>query len=269
MKLTLGFSPCPNDTFMFDALVNGKIDTRGYEFEPVLEDIQTLNEWATKGKLQVSKMSLPAFFSQESSYQLLEAGAALGKGVGPLLVAKTLVQVPDVAHSSIAIPGVLTTANFLLSYAFPEARNKQPMLFSEIEEAVLNGTTDLGVLIHENRFTYHQRGLIKVCDLGEIWEQREKAPIPLGVIAVDRSLGDQVRSDLNELLRASVEYAFAHYPAITDYVRSHAQAMDEQVMRSHIDLYVNNFSIDLGAEGHRAIEEFKKVYDRTRAGAIA
>jgi 1,4-dihydroxy-6-naphthoate synthase len=259
MKLTLGFSPCPNDTFIFDALVNGKIDTGNFEFDPVLEDIQTLNNWAAEARLDISKLSFPAFFQNEHQYAMLQSGAALGKGVGPLLIAKRMVQVPDVTHSSIAIPGENTTANFLLRFAFPMAHNKTAMLFSEIEDAVLSGRFDLGVIIHENRFTYQQKGLIKVCDLGEVWEERQKAPIPLACIAAKQSIDPAVRDEVSALIKKSVEYAFANYPELTEYTRQHAQAMEEDVMRKHIDLYVNNYSIDLGPEGNKAVEQLRRV----------
>src|SRR5215212_6863524 len=242
MKLSLGFSPCPNDTFIFDALVNGKIDTEGYDFEPVLEDIQTLNQWAVEGRLDITKLSFPAFFQNRDKYEMLSAGAALGKGVGPLLIAKRMVNVPDIEHSRIAIPGENTTANFLLRFAFPMAKNKIPMLFSEIEEAVLMEKVDMGVIIHENRFTYQQKGLIRICDLGEIWEQRQNAPIPLACIAARNDIQVQSRDKISMLIKKSVEYAFAHYPEITPYTKQHAQAMDENVMRQHIELYVNNYS---------------------------
>jgi 1,4-dihydroxy-6-naphthoate synthase len=260
MKLTIGFSPCPNDTFIFDALVNGKINTEGLEFEPHLEDIQTLNADAAQGKLDITKLSFPAFFPQAAEYSILSAGAALGKGVGPLLVAKKMVDVRDFGHSKIAIPGEATTANFLLSYAFPSARNKLPMLFSSIEDAVCDGVADLGVIIHENRFTYQQKGLHKICDLGEIWEQREAAPIPLACIVIKRSLPADVKQKVDRLIRNSVEYSFAQYPQLSPYITEHAQAMEEDVMRKHIQLYVNNYSIQLGEEGKEAIRKFYAVY---------
>lgn len=262
MKLSLGFSPCPNDTFIFDALVNKKIDTKGLEFEPLLEDIQTLNQWSAEGRLDISKLSFPAFFSNENNYEMLNAGAALGKGVGPLLVAKRMVNVPDVVSSSIAIPGELTTANFLLSFAFPMAKNKTPLLFSEIEDAVVMEKFDLGVIIHENRFTYHQKGLIRICDLGEIWEEKQKAPIPLACIAARKTVPEEIRKQVSQLIKESVQYAFSNYPAITDYTKEHAQAMEENVMRQHIELYVNQYSEDLGEEGRKAIAQLRAVYSR-------
>jgi 1,4-dihydroxy-6-naphthoate synthase len=263
MKVTLGFSPCPNDTFIFDALVNKKIDTEGLDFEVVLEDVQTLNQWANEGKLDVSKLSLPALFNNLNNYVCLESGGALGKGVGPLLIAKTMVNVPDVAHCKIAIPGESTTANFLLSHAFPMASNRIAMVFSDIENAVLNGDADMGVIIHENRFTYQQKGLVKVLDLGEHWEAKTGAAIPLGCIAAKRSLPTEVVQQINRLIRSSLQYAFTHYPQIPDYVKEHAQEMNEPVMRQHIELYVNEFSMDLGEMGKEAINTFYKVYSQS------
>ncbi len=261
MKFTLGFSPCPNDTFVFDAIVNGKIDTEDIEFDVVLEDIQTLNQWAAEGKLDISKLSFPAFFENEANYEMLTAGAALGKGVGPLLVAKTMVHIPDLEHCSIAIPGKNTTANFLMSFAFPMAKNKVPVLFSAIEDAVLMEKFDLGVIIHENRFTYQQKGLVRICDLGEIWEERQGSPIPLACIAAKKNISPDIRQKISDLIRKSVQFAFSGYPTISPYTRQHAQSMDEHVMRQHIELYVNQFSVDLGATGKKAIQQLKVVYN--------
>ena len=260
MRFTLGISPCPNDTFIFDALVHHKIDTRGIDFDLVMDDIQALNSMAAEGKLDITKLSLPAFIKCSEEYKILNSGGALGKGVGPLLIAKKMVNVPDIEHCTIALPGENTTANFLLGYAFPNAKHKIPMLFSEIEDAVLMGKTDLGVIIHENRFTYHQKGLIKVCDLGEIWEEKEKLPIPLACIAAKKTIPDDIRQIISDLIKQSVELAFSHYPSISEFTKLHAQEMNEDVMRRHIDLYVNNYSVDLGAGGHKAIERFREVY---------
>jgi len=269
MKLTLGFSPCPNDTFIFDALVNKKIDTGGLEFEPMLEDVETLNQWALQGNLDITKLSFPAFFRSLDNYVLLNAGSALGKGVGPLLISKYPKESIDsaISNQSIAIPGINTTANLLLSFAFPAATNKIPMVFSAIEDAVLSGKTDLGVIIHENRFTYQQKGLLKVMDLGENWEDKMKAPIPLGGIAISQSIKRTTAVKVNELIGKSLEYAFSNYPLITDYVKQHSQEMNEEVMRQHINLYVNNYSLDLGNEGKKAIntlfDVFKKINNQT------
>lgn len=260
MKLTLGFSPCPNDTFIFDALVNKKINAEGLEFEPVLEDVQTLNAGAGEGKLDVTKLSFPALFTNAKEYAILNAGAALGNGVGPLLIARERVDERTVETCRIAIPGELTTAHFLLRYAFPGARNTTALLFSSIEDAVCKGEADLGVIIHENRFTYQKKGLHRICDLGEIWERREGLPIPLGCIAVKRSLPPDVRRTIDRLIKQSVQYAFAQGPQLSPYVVEHAQAMDEDVMRKHIALYVNDYTVDLGEGGKKAIQTLHAVY---------
>lgn len=263
MKLTLGISPCPNDTFIFDALINQKIDTGGIEFEPVLADVETLNQWAIMGKLDITKLSFPAFFRASGHYTLLHAGSALGKGVGPLLIcrpeqAASLAQ--DINQASIALPGVHTTANLLFSYANPGAHNRQYMVFSAIEEAVLNGTVQAGVIIHENRFTYQQKGLHQLMDLGEYWEQKTGLPIPLGGIAIRQSVKRNTAIAINRLIRSSLEHAFRNYPLVTDYVKAHAQEMNEEIMRQHIDLYVNDFSLDLGKGGQEAIQTLYSVY---------
>lgn len=263
MKLTLGFSPCPNDTFIFDALVNGKLNTGGLEFEPVLEDVQTLNNWAANGKLDVTKLSFPALFAAADFYEIIDAGAALGDGVGPLLVGRMAVDLKRVDACTIAIPGANTTANFLLQYAFPTVKNTKALLFSDIEDAVCNGQVDLGVLIHENRFTYQQKGLHKLCDLGDIWQSHEGLPIPLGCIAVKRSLPASVKETINQLVKKSVANAQAQTGELSHYVVQHAQAMDKEVMRKHIALYVNQYTFDLGAAGKAAIEKLYAVYCRT------
>lgn len=260
MKLTLGFSPCPNDTFIFDALVNKKIDTGEFQFDAVLEDVQTLNNWAAEGKLDITKLSFPALFANEDSYSLLPSGAALGKGVGPLLIAKKMVSVLNVEQCKVAIPGENTTANFLLQFAFPGIKNKAPYLFSKIEEAVLNEEVDLGVIIHENRFTYMQKGLVKVADLGEVWETKTGLSLPLGGIAMKKSFDEETRLKVNEFIRSSLVYAFNTYPAISDYVKAHAAAMDERVMRKHIELYVNDFTVELGDEGQKAVEKLRSCF---------
>lgn len=258
----MGFSPCPNDTFIFDALVNKKIDTEGIDFTVQLEDVQTLNLWAMQGKLDISKISygvLPLVLDQ---YELLDAGGALGKGVGPLLIAKKAIPLTEIDSCSIAIPGEQTTAHLLFSLAFPEAGKKQFMVFSGIEEAVLSGAVDCGVIIHENRFTYQQRGLVKLIDLGEFWEKETGAPIPLGGIVLKRRLGSGLAQKINGFIRKSLEYAFERYPELPDYVKGHAQEMDEGVMRQHIDLYVNNYSLTLGADGQKAIRMLLETYER-------
>ena len=264
MTFTLGFSPCPNDTFIFDALVNHKIDTEGIEVNAVLEDVETLNRWALAGKLDITKLSFPAFFQSLDEYTLLDSGSALGKGVGPLLITKNKNQLTEseVNHATVALPGKNTTANLLFSFAYPQAVKKQFIIFSGIEDAVLSSKTDLGVIIHENRFTYQQKGLNKVIDLGEYWETKMNAPIPLGGIAIKRTIEPAQAKRINKLIRKSLDYAFAHYPFITDYVKEHSQEMSEDVMRKHIELYVNNYSLELGNDGRKAIEILHSVYNK-------
>jgi 1,4-dihydroxy-6-naphthoate synthase len=267
MNITLGFSPCPNDTFIFDALVNHKIDTQGLQFDVALEDVQTLNEWARQGRLDVSKISYGVLPLVLQDYVLLNSGGALGKGVGPLLISKDAGITPaDVSHKTVAIPGINTTAHMLFSMAFPHAGNKHFKVFHEIEQAVLNGDTDLGVIIHENRFTYQQKGLHKVIDLGDYWESQLHIPIPLGGIVAKRSLGNALAKQVDQLIQQSLQYAFDHYPFVTDYVKQHAQEMSEAVMRQHIDLYVNNYSLQLGDDGKKAVEQMLQVYQQLHPG---
>jgi 1,4-dihydroxy-6-naphthoate synthase len=251
--IDLAFSPCPNDTFMFDALVNGRIDTGSYRFEVSLEDVETLNRQAFDEKRDMTKLSFFAFGKVVDRYVLLDAGSALGNGVGPLFITRpSLVHHPE-AWERVAIPGENTTANFLFSLYYPGKAGKQPMVFSAIEGAVLDGTVDAGVIIHENRFTYEQRGLRKIKDLGEAWEQETGKPIPLGGIVAHRSLPLNVLQDLNRLMAESIRFAFRHPEAGEDYVARHAQEMDPAVRKQHIVLYVNAFSEDLGEQGREAV----------------
>ncbi len=261
MKLKLCFSTCPNDTFMFDAMVNGKIDTKRLEFDIHLADIDELNRMAIDGQPDITKISFNAFARVTDSYQLLSSGSALGRGVGPLVVSKRLIYPDEIKQTKIAIPGLETTANMLFSIAFPDAINKKVYLFSDIEEAILSNEVDAGLIIHENRFTYEKKGLRKIIDLGEFWENLTHFPIPLGGIAIKRSLPDDIKIKVNQVLRNSVEHAFA-FPKLTyPYVRKYAQSMDEDVMFKHIELYVNKYSINLGNEGMAAINElFNRTY---------
>jgi len=268
MKLTLGFSPCPNDTFIFDALIHHKIDTEGLEFEVSYEDVETLNLQAFAGKLDITKLSYHAFAYAVEDYALLDAGSALGFGVGPLLIAKdpALAQrlsqylqeggefPEELAALRVGYPGKFTTANFLLGLAFPALQNKTELLFSDIENALLHGEIDLGLIIHENRFTYLEKGLYKVTDLGDFWEKKTQCPIPLGGIVVKRSLPIAIQEKINRVLKKSVEYAFAHPKSGLDFIKAHAQEMEEEVMYKHIDLYVNEYSLALGILGRKAIQ---------------
>ena len=266
MKLTLGFSPCPNDTFIFDALIHHKIDTEGLTFEVSYDDVETLNQKAMKGQLDITKLSFHAFAYAASQYALLDAGSALGFGVGPLLISHKLDQEilaerikSDPGSLRVGIPGKYTTANFLLGIAYPELQNKQELVFSEIETALLEDQIDLGLIIHENRFTYKDKGLTKIVDLGDYWEKLTGCAIPLGGIVINRNLDREIQLKVNRLVRESVEYAFAHPKSGIDFIREHAQAMDEAVMYKHIELYVNKYSINLGAEGRKAVDTLFKL----------
>jgi len=252
---------------MFDAMVHGRIDCEGLEFVVSLADIEALNHSTFAGEPDVSKLSFHAYAYCADAYVLLDAGSALGRNCGPLLISRRAIDRAEVERGelSIAIPGKFTTANFLCGLAFPAARNKTEVLFSAIEPALLDGRFDAGVIIHENRFTYEAKGLRKIIDLGEFWEAETGAPIPLGGIVVKRSLPDEVKRAVNRVMRRSVEYAFAHREASLPYVRVHAQEMSEQVMYQHIDLYVNQYSVNLGEQGRRAVQV---LFDRARRAGI-
>ena len=256
MNLSLGFSSCPNDCFIFDAIVNQRIDLEGLEFSVRMADVEALNKAAFAGEVDVTKLSCHAYAYCAGAYVLLDAGSALGRNCGPLLISKRTVSEDEVAGGRlrIAIPGKYTTANFLLGLAFPEAQDKTELVFSAIEPALLEERYDAGLIIHENRFTYEAKGLKKIIDLGEFWERETGAPIPLGGIVVNRSLPGDVKQTVNRVVRRSVEHAFAHRTDSLPFVRAHAQEMSEDVMYRHIDLYVNEYSVDLGAEGRRAVE---------------
>ena len=259
MRLTLGFSPCPNDTFIFDALVNKKIDAGGLEFEVVLEDVQTLNQWAIEGKLDITKLSYGVLPLVLDKYILLNSGSALGRGVGPLLITNAELGMTNVEEKQIAIPGKNTTAHLLFSLAYPNAKNKIFLRYDEIENFVLS-SNGLGVIIHENRFTYEAKGLKKIIDLGDYWEKETSNPIPLGGIVIKREIELTVQQKVEGLIKKSIEYAFSNYPELNDYIREHAQEMSEDVMRMHIDLYVNDYSINLKKEGRDAVEKLLDVY---------
>jgi 1,4-dihydroxy-6-naphthoate synthase len=262
MKLSIGFSPCPNDTFIFDALVNQKIDTGGLVFEPVLEDVQSLNEAALSERLLITKISYGVLPLVMDRYKVLNSGGALGQGVGPLLIGREPIDSQSVATKKIAIPGENTTAHMLFSLAYPAAKNKQFMVFSHIEDAVQTGKTDLGVIIHENRFTYAQKGLVKITDLGEYWEQQTNNPIPLGCIVIHKTIEHALQQKIQSLIKESVEFAFRYYPQLPAFIEEHAQEMSTGVMRQHIELYVNEYSKDLGPKGKSAVYKLLEVYQQ-------
>ncbi|HHG84682.1 MAG TPA: 1,4-dihydroxy-6-naphthoate synthase, partial [Bacteroidetes bacterium] len=260
-KLTLGFSTCPNDTFMFDAMVHKRIDTLGLEFEVEMADILHLNHRALAGEADVIKVSYNTYGHLRERYHLLNAGSAMGKGCGPLLIAERPISLQELQESNaaIAIPGKHTTANLLLSFFAPELRNRKEMLFHEVMPAIQSGEVAAGVIIHENRFTYQEMGLYAIQDLGEYWEGQTGLPIPLGAIVAKKSLGKEVIERLERVMRESVAFAFAHRSAASDFVRCHAQELSSEVTQAHIDLYVNDFSLDMGAEGRRAVARLLAV----------
>lgn len=266
--LTLGFSPCPNDCFIFDALLHSKINTEGLKFKPVIEDVEALNKRAMsdphpnrssgqvkekkRKQLDVTKLSFYAYAQVQKKYSLLDSGSALGFGVGPLVVAASNIKLLT-SSSRVAIPGKNTTATLLFSLAYPHLKNKTEMLFSEIEEAVLTGKADAGVIIHESRFTYKQKGLKKIIDLGEWWEKKTRGPIPLGGIAIKKNLPDAIRDKVERVMRKSVEYAFANPESSKGFIKNHSQEMDDEVIKQHIHLYVNKYSLSLGVKGRKAV----------------
>jgi len=260
MKLTIGFSPCPNDTFIFDALVNGGLNTADLHFEPVLEDVQTLNEWAIRGMLDITKISFGVLPLVTGTYQVLDSGAALGQGVGPLLISKKHISTDIIKQYTIALPGEHTTAHVLFSMAFPTVTNKVFLRYDEIENFVLNEPDALGVIIHENRFTYQEKGLVSLMDLGNFWEINTGLPIPLGGILIKRVMDWHIRLRVEKLIHESIQRAFNTYPLLSPFVKQHAREMNETIMRKHIDLYVNAFSLSLGDEGRNAINTFLRVH---------
>jgi 1,4-dihydroxy-6-naphthoate synthase len=263
MTLTLGFSPCPNDTYIFDAMVHGKIDTEGLEFSTIISDVEELNNLAFKAEIDVTKLSYHAFAAASEHFKLLGAGSALGYKNGPLLISRYKIYPDEVKDLRIAIPGENTTANLLLSIAYPQVKEKKAYLFSAIEEVVMSGEMDAGLIIHENRFTYQKKGLKKILDLGEYWEDLTKMPIPLGGIVVNRKLNQELQQKINRVMKRSVEFAFENPKETWGFVKHHAQAMEDSVMENHISLYVNQFTRDLGEKGREAISIlYKKAAEK-------
>ena len=264
--MTIGYSPCPNDTFIFYGLTHGKIDLEGIELAPpVLEDVETLNGWALEHRLDVTKLSFHALGHVLDEYCVLSSGSALGRGCGPLLVARTPLDLSNPGRYRVAIPGRLTTAALLFRLFLPECLELVEMRFDTIMAAVQQGQVDAGVIIHESRFTYQQLGLLCLQDLGQWWEQSTGHPIPLGCIAARRSLGRERIVALEGAIRASIEWGFAHPEQCLPYIRKHAQELEGRIVQDHIGLYVNDFSLDLGFEGMAAINAF---LERGRAAGI-
>ena len=251
-QIHLAFSPCPNDTFMMDAFIHHKIP-HSIPLQTHYLDIQALNDAAISQKYDVSKISAATLPFISNQYQLLESGAALGFGCGPIVVSKKEIHQDEMANLTFAIPGKNTTAHYLFSHFFPSAQKKKFMIFSEIENAIIDGIVDAGVLIHEGRFTYASKGLILNHDLGALWEKKYQLPIPLGLFVAKKSLGEKNISIIENAIRKSIEYAFTHPDASKSYVLTHSQELSPEVVKQHIDLYVNEYSIALGVKGHQAI----------------
>ena len=259
MKLTLGFSPCPNDTFIFDALVNGKIDTEGLEFDYFLADVEDLNRRANTSQTDITKISCHAYAYASWNYLILDSGSALGYGSGPLLVGREQIRDEELSKAVIAIPGRYTTANLLFSIAWPDARNKREYLFSDIVNVLLEGKADAGLIIHETRFTYPEKGLVKIADMGEFWEKLTGLPVPLGFIVVNRRIPSDIALKFNRILRKSIEYAREHSSGQQEFVTSNAREIEGSVISRHIDLYVNDFTLTLGQVGKNAVSELYRI----------
>lgn len=259
MKLRLGFSRCPNDTFIFDALVHGRVDTEGLEFDYFLADVEELNRRALSAGVDVTKVSYHAYAYIAKDYLILDSGSALGHRNGPLLVGKHDMTSSDLSNARIAIPGKYTTANLLFSIAWPDAKNKIEYLFSDIPGAILRGEVDAGLIIHETRFTYAKLGLIKIADMGEFWEKLTGLPIPLGAIVINRNVPDDIAIKVNRIIRKSLEYAYKDSFAAYRFVAANANDMDSTVMNNHIKLFVNEFTLNLGSGGKEAIEEMFRI----------
>jgi 5,8-dihydroxy-2-naphthoate synthase len=259
MKLTLGFSPCPNDTFIFDALVHNRVNTEGLEFDYLLADVEELNRKAFATLIDITKLSCHAYAYVAANYAILDSGSALGYRNGPLLIGKHIIPAENITNARIAIPGKYTTANLLFSIAWPEALNKKEYLFSEIEDVLLRDEADAGLIIHETRFTYRKKGLVKIADMGEYWEKLTGFPVPLGIIVINRKVPLEVAKKVNRVIRRSVEFAGENSLASYDFVASNAREMDSTVMNRHIKLYVNEFTVQLGKEGKNAVSELLRI----------
>ncbi|MCK9612600.1 MAG: 1,4-dihydroxy-6-naphthoate synthase [Bacteroidales bacterium] len=252
--IKLGFSPCPNDTFIFDALINKKIDTEGIDFICDAEDIEQLNLRAMDEDLDMTKVSFHTFLHIADKYQLLDAGSSLSTNCGPLLIAKNKFSEPEIDNLSIAIPGKYTTAALLLNYVYPNAKNHHEIIFSKIEKMILKDIVNAGVIIHETRFTYQDKGLIKICDLGCCWEQKTGFPIPLGGIVIRRDMPEELKSKLNRILKNSVEFAFQNPDSSKEFIKEHSVEIEDEIIKKHIELYVNHYTKSLYGKGEEAVK---------------
>ncbi|MCK9423856.1 MAG: 1,4-dihydroxy-6-naphthoate synthase [Bacteroidales bacterium] len=258
-RINLAFSPCPNDAFIFDPIINKRIDLEGFDFEFQLHDVETLNHMAMKNEPDMVKVSYYTYLLLQNSYSLLDSGSAMGQGNGPLLISRNAFTLVDIPLLTIAVPGEFTTAHLLLQIAALRPKEKKFMIFSEIENAVLSGAVDAGVIIHENRFTYAKKGLMKIADLGKYWEDLTKSPIPLGGIIARKKLGYDRINKLNRIMFRSVQYSMKYPDTAMPFVRQHAQEMDDTVMLQHIRLYVNDYTLSMGTRGKVALNFLVEV----------
>lgn len=254
MKLKLGFSTCPNDTFIFDAMVHKKIDTEGLDFELIMGDVEELNQLALNKEIDITKISFHAYAYIADKYKILNSGSALGKNNGPLLISKKKIYPDEIPFLKIAIPGKNTTANLLLHFAYPQLKELKEYLFSDIEQAILADEVDAGLIIHETRFTYEKKGLQKIIDLGEYWEQKTSLSVPLGGIIINRNIRPETQRKVDRILRRSINFAFENPDSPLEFIREFAQEMEKDVMYRHIELYVNDFTINLKDEGKQSIK---------------
>lgn len=258
MKITLNISTCPNDTFMFDALVHGRINCRGYSFDLTMSDIDVLNQTVSNDDVDVSKISYAHYSNISSRYNVLRSGGALGSGNGPLLVSKRKIYSDEIEDLKIAIPGENTSANLLLNFASSKIKERRVYLFSDISEAILSDEVDAGVLIHEERFSYSKKGLRLVLDLGQNWEQKSGLLVPLGAIVVNKNLDLKVQKDISELIRESIGYALRNPSDSCQFVKNHAKELSDDTIKKHIDMFVNDYSLDVGEKGIKSVVEFLK-----------
>jgi 1,4-dihydroxy-6-naphthoate synthase len=264
MVLQTYISPCPNDTFAFNALVNNLLPNHNLQFKTFLHDIEELNAIALLGKAHIVKASFALWPQLKKNYNLLSSGAALGTNVGPLFISHKTVDT-TLNNLKIAIPGLHTTANFLLQFAYPHLTNKTPILFSQIEPNLLNGNFDAGVIIHENRFTYQNHGLQKIADLGETWYKKTKLPIPLGGIFIHKNLPASLQKKVAQQLKLSIQLAWQQYPSLPNFVTQNAQEMSQEVMLQHINLYVNKYTLNLGSKGLKAIALMESIIETKKS----
>ena len=262
--MTLGFSPCPNDTYMMYGLLHNKIDLQGMDFQPFIMDVEELNASAMEGRFDITKLSFKTYYEVSDQYDLLPSGAALGRGNGPLLISDKPLDMNNLGSYKIAVPGMQTTATFLLRFAFPNLGTLVPMLFSDIESAIRHGEVDAGVIIHETRFLYANRGFQLIADLGEVWESSTSMPIPLGGFVIKKSIDTGIKEQLGLLISSSISFADAHYNTVLPFMKQHAQELEEVVIQKHVRMFVNNFSKDLGSLGRQAVNRLFEELNRNQ-----